>query len=49
MNMFITAMYLFGFIQGAYQVVWWHYLFAFLADIAIAGAIGSEPTTVIKS
>ena len=46
--MFITAMYLFGVIEGALSGTWWHYLLAFFADLAIAGAIGSKPTTVIK-
>ncbi len=45
--MFITAMYLYGMIQGAFPGTWWHLVLAFLADAAIAGAIGSRPATII--
>ncbi len=46
--MFITAMYLYGMIQGAFPGAILHLVVAFIADLAIAGAIGSEPMTVVK-
>lgn len=44
--MFITAMYLYGIIQGALPGLWWQYLLAFIADLIIAGAVGSKPTDI---
>ena len=38
--MFITAMYIFGIIEGAFTATWWLFILTFLADAAIAGAIG---------
>lgn len=46
--MIVTATYLFGVIEGALPGVWWHFILVFLADMSIAGAVGSKPTTIIK-
>lgn len=46
-DMIITATYLYGMIQGALPGAWWHFLLTFFADMALAGAVGSKPTTII--
>ncbi len=38
--MIITATYLFTVGQGTINPVWWVFIITFLADVAIAGAIG---------
>lgn len=40
--MIITAVYLFGIIDGALDPTWWVFLLTFLADMAIAGAHGAK-------
>lgn len=38
--MVITAVYVYSIGQGTFDATWWLFILTFLADVAIAGAIG---------